>query len=161
MCSYCGCEAITIIGRFMAEHTEIRNALTRLRAGCTARDAEEVVGAATIMRELLHPHTVSEEVGLFAVMREDDLFTDHIESLCAEHASLDDLLERIAAGAHDRYPEFEHTLQHHIDREDNGLFPAAHIAMSGPDWERIDELTPPPPDPCGQLEYRARYEWPV
>ena len=32
---------------------------------------------------------------------------------------------------------FEDALRDHIDKEDNGLFPAANIAISGEDWERV------------------------
>lgn len=142
MCSYCGCEAITLIGRFMGEHVEISNALSELRTACHDGDGERTRAAAATMAGLLTPHTHAEEVGLFAVMREDETFTDHIDSLCGEHRSIDALLSRIAAGEFAGFAEFEHVLHHHIEREDNGLFPAAHIAMSGEDWTRIDALTP-------------------
>ncbi len=142
MCSYCGCQAITVIGRFMAEHEEIVNALSRLRSTCAAGDGEAVVEAAGHMGALLHPHTQAEEVGLFAVMRTDPEFTAHIESLCVEHVTLDEHLQRIVAGEHSRFAEFERALRVHLDREDNGLFPAAAIALNGPDWERVDALTP-------------------
>lgn len=128
----------------MREHTDIINALTRLRSACAENDATETAAAAAAMMRVLHPHTHAEEVGLFTVMRGDELFTDHIDSLCAEHISLDAQLDRIAAGEFDVYADFEHNLHHHIEREDNGLFPAAHIAMSGEDWDRAEALTPPP-----------------
>ncbi|MDQ1289210.1 MAG: hypothetical protein QG622_2776 [Actinomycetota bacterium] len=38
MCSYCGCQAITVAGRFTAEHEEIINATGRLREA--VRDGE-------------------------------------------------------------------------------------------------------------------------
>jgi PleD family two-component response regulator len=77
MCSYCGCESIDLIGRFMAEHVAIVNALTDLRSACHAGDAEAVQTAVTQMERLLHPHTAAEEVGLCPVasaggVRRDD-----------------------------------------------------------------------------------------
>lgn len=144
MCSYCGCQAITVIGRFMAEHDDVVNALTALRSACSRSDAAAAVAAVHTMSGLLHPHTHAEEVGLFAVMGEDEEFHDHIEVLCGEHRLLDDLLDAIATGAFDRFDAFERALRAHIDKEDNGLFPAAAIALSGPDWDRVDSLTPPP-----------------
>lgn len=143
MCAYCGCDAITIIGRFMAEHVEIVNALTRLRAACGAGEAVEVRAATDAMAGLLHPHTRAEEVGLFATMRRDDLFADHIASLCAEHTELDRLLNALRGGSYGEFETFEHALREHINREDNGLFPAAAVAMSGADWEEIEARTPP------------------
>ena len=34
MCSYCGCESIAVVGRFMAEHVDIINMTTELRQAC-------------------------------------------------------------------------------------------------------------------------------
>lgn len=144
MCSYCGCDQITIIGRFMTEHVDIINALTELREACHVEDGPRVVAAVDVMAGVLDPHTHAEEVGLFTVMRRDPVFTDHVASLCAEHTQLDALLASIRAGAHGDFDAFEHALRVHIDREDNGLFPAAAVAMSGADWDEIEELTPPP-----------------
>ena len=144
MCSYCGCQSITVIGRFMAEHDDVVNALTALRAACAAEDRASTVAAVHVMAELLHPHTHAEEVGLFAVMGEDEEFHDHIGVLCGEHRHLDDLLDELAAGGFGRFEAFEVALRAHIEKEDNGLFPAAAIALSGPDWDRVDSLTPPP-----------------
>ena len=38
MCSYCGCEALVPIGRFMAEHVEIVEALAALCAAMGSTD---------------------------------------------------------------------------------------------------------------------------
>ena len=37
---------------------------------------------------------------------------------------------------------FENELRDHIDKEDNGLFPAAAIALDGPQWIEVHESTP-------------------
>lgn len=142
MCSYCGCESIEVIGRFMAEHVEIVNASGTLRRACERRDDEAVVAAADALARLLDPHTGAEEVGLFAVLAEDDEFTEHVRGLCAEHTALDTALAAIRAGDHASFPAFDLALRHHIDREENGLFPAAAIAFAGMEWERVHALTP-------------------
>ncbi len=147
MCTYCGCESIEVIGRFMAEHTEIVNAAGVLRRACAEGDPAQVVAAAERVEGLLHPHTRAEEVGLFTVMRRQEEFTDHIDSLCAEHTTLDEQLEAIKAGDHQLVDTFLHDLRHHIEREDNGLFPASAIALDSPDWGEVDELTPAAPEP--------------
>jgi hemerythrin-like domain-containing protein len=145
MCTYCGCESIEVIGRFMAEHTDIVNAAGVLRRAVASGDRGAVERAADGVAALLHPHTRAEEVGLFTVMRRQEEFTDHIDSLCAEHTTLDEQLAAVRAGQHDRLEEFISDLRHHIDREDNGLFPASAIALEGPDWAEVDEITPPAP----------------
>ncbi|WP_109471290.1 hemerythrin domain-containing protein [Ornithinimicrobium cavernae] len=142
MCSYCGCQSITVVGRFMAEHDEIINSTGELVRAASTGDAERVRETARVVAGLLHPHTHAEEVGLFSVLREQEEFTDHIDVLCGEHSSLDELLEAVAAGAHDRAPAFEKALRTHIDKEDNGLFPAAAMSLDGTEWERVDATTP-------------------
>lgn len=143
MCTYCGCESIEVIGRFMAEHTAIINAAGDLRRACEGGEEAAVHAAADVLAGLLNPHTAAEEVGLFSVMRREEQFTDHIDELCAEHTDLDERLAAVRAGDHASYPAFEHLLRHHIDREDNGLFPAAAIALDGPDWAQVEQTTPP------------------
>jgi len=143
VCSYCGCENIEVIGRFMDEHVSIVNALGDLRRAIQSTDRAAIHEAAAALAGLLGPHTHAEEVGLFAVMARDSEFTEHIASLCAEHASLDAALIEIAEGSWDGFLSFERALRDHIDREDNGLFPAAAIAFAGPEWTEVHELTPP------------------
>ncbi|WP_298885855.1 hemerythrin domain-containing protein [uncultured Serinicoccus sp.] len=135
----------------MAEHTEIINASGELRRACEGRSAPQVVAAVDRVEALLHPHTRDEETGLFAVLRRQEEFTEHIDSLCAEHTTLDAQLEAIRRAEADADPvlvdTFLHDLRHHIDREDNGLFPAAAIALDSPDWAEVDEATPAPAPP--------------
>ena len=144
MCGYCGCESVEVIGRFMREHVDIINATGDLRRSAEADDPARVRAAATTLRGLLDPHTVAEETGLFAVLAEDLEFTDHVHGLCGEHLTLGQLLDRIEASSHDLFPGFQQLLRAHIDREENGLFPAAAIAFAGPEWERVAGLTPEP-----------------
>lgn len=139
MCSYCGCRSIAIVGRFMAEHEQITNLLTELRASCAAADLERTKAAAHEVEHALHPHTHMEETTLFSEMKKDPDFTEHIEILCAEHAALDRQLERLSAGEFGLFDEFEQDIRNHMDREDNGLFPASAIMLDGPQWEWIHE----------------------
>lgn len=151
MCTYCGCESIEVIGRLMGEHTDIINAAGELRRACKGGRAQQVTASVDRVEALLHPHTRDEETGLFAVMRRQEEFTDHIDSLCAEHTTLDEQLVAIRRAGADVDPvlvdTFLHDLRHHIDREDNGLFPAAAIALDAPDWVEVDEATPTPAPP--------------
>jgi len=141
VCSYCGCESIEVIGRFMSEHVEIINATGDLRRATASGDADEVRAAVAIVRGLLDPHARAEESGLFAVLAEDVEFADHVQGLCREHVGLHGLLDQVHAGSHAVLPVFEKMLRTHIDREENGLFPAAAIAFAGPEWERVATLT--------------------
>ncbi len=139
MCSYCGCADLEVIGRFMAEHEHIVNHLGGLRRSLT--DEPRRRAAVEQLAAHLDPHVRAEEAGLFTVMARDELFTDHIGGLCDEHDELDDLLARIGRGQVGLFPRFETLLREHIDREDNGLFPAAAIHLGGPEWAEVDTLT--------------------
>lgn len=143
MCSYCGCQSIAVVGRFMAEHEAIINASGQLRRACEAGDSGLARPAAQHLAALLSPHADAEEAGIFTVLAQDSEFTDHVTMLCGEHRQLDASLAAIAAGDHPAYPAFESMLRAHIDKEENGLFPAAAIAFAGPEWERVEALTPP------------------
>lgn len=141
MCSYCGCDSIQVIGRYMAEHVEIINSCGRLKAAVAAGDDAGIKAHAHELAHLLGPHTKSEEVGLFNIMGRREEFHDHIEVLCGEHRSLDELLEGIVAGDHSLMDTLEQELRDHIDKEDNGLFPAAASGLDGDEWQEIDRRT--------------------
>ncbi|KGN39861.1 hemerythrin domain-containing protein [Knoellia aerolata] len=137
MCSYCGCQAIEIIGRFTAEHEDIVNGLGDLRRSVASGVEADIASSAAALAGMLDPHTASEERSLFAELRQDEEFTDEVDQLCAEHHGLDAQLSAIAGGRHDVMADFEVALRRHIDREENGLFPAAAIALGGDAWERV------------------------
>ena len=140
MCSYCGCADLEVVGRFMAEHEHIINHLSALRGGL--EDPERRRAAAGTLAAHLLPHVEAEEVGLFTVMARDELFTDHIATLCSEHQELDELLARVADGDIGLYPRFEDALREHINREDNGsLSRVAAIHLGGPEWDEVEQLT--------------------
>lgn len=143
MCEYCGCRSIPLIGRFSDEHYEVVNLCGDLKRAIER--GGDVAAAAKALDAVLFPHTEAEEVGLFAEMRKDSTYEATIDSLCAEHESLDDQLTRIAAGAHEEYEAFEYALRRHIDHEENGLFPAAAVSLDGDQWERIVADTSPAP----------------
>lgn len=140
MCSYCGCQSIEIIGRFTAEHEDIVNGLGDLRRSVATGDGALIASTARTLAGMLDPHTASEERSLFAELRLDEEFTDEVDELCGEHHGLDQQLSAIAAGHHDVLPDFEVALRRHIDREENGLFPAAAIALGGEAWDRVHSV---------------------
>lgn len=141
MCEYCGCRSIEVIGRFSREHDDVLTRLGNFGRACDSGDLEAVGRTGVALAEMLWPHTKAEEAGLFHEMRKEPEFTETIDSLCHEHASLDDQLERIIDGDLDEFLNFEIALRRHIDHEENGLFPAALIGVDGEMWERINART--------------------
>lgn len=140
MCSYCGCRSNTLIARYTVEHEEIVNAMGTLRRAASTADPTRTHSAATVLADLLSPHTASEERSLFAELRQDAEFTAHVDELCAEHRAIDEILARVDGGDFAAVSRLEHMLRRHIDREENGLFPAAVIALDGTAWERAVDL---------------------
>ncbi|HZM67372.1 MAG TPA: hemerythrin domain-containing protein [Nakamurella sp.] len=137
MCSYCGCRNIPMIAMLNAEHDAIVNSSYALEIAFRDRDVESARTAGKELAELLHPHTRREQVGLFAEMKQDELFTEHIASLCAEHDELDVELEAIIGGELTQIPTMLALLNNHIDREENGLFPAALAFLDDNQWDII------------------------
>jgi hemerythrin-like domain-containing protein len=137
VCSYCGCRNIPEIAALNAEHDAIVNSTYALQMAFRDRDTESAKTATKVLAELLHPHTRREQDGLFAEMQKDELFTEHIASLCAEHNELDAELELIAAGDLTRITAMITLLNNHIDREENGLFPAALAYLDDDQWDVI------------------------
>lgn len=138
MCSYCGCRAITVIGELTAEHEAIINATGLLSRAAAAGDPSTARTAVEVVSSLLEPHTVREELGLFAELRRDAEFTEHVDALCAEHHELDSYLARVSDGDLGAAVGLETLMRRHIDREENGIFPAAAIALDGGTWDLIE-----------------------
>lgn len=137
MCSYCGCrESLAIIARYSEEHDEIVNALGFVRRAIEADDESERRRRVQVLRDLLDPHTASEERSMFAELRRDPEFTEVVDALCAEHEELGCRLARVEAGELGAFASLELTLIRHIDKEENGLFPAAIMALDGEAWDR-------------------------
>lgn len=137
MCSYCGCRSITLIARYSAEHDAIINATGVMRRAAATGDKQATRAVANHLATLLDPHVLSEERSLFSQLRLDPEFTEHIEQLCSEHHSIAAGLTRVADGDLASALALETLLRRHIDKEENGLFPAAAIALDGPAWEQV------------------------
>ena len=142
VCSYCGCRAITVIGRLSNEHVEIINATGALRRAALAEDGDAAATAGKELTSLLGAHTTGEERGLFAELRLDPEFADHIDVLCAEHREINAYLARLTNGDPSGVAALETLLRRHIDKEENGMFPAAAVALDGQAWERIEQRAP-------------------
>jgi hypothetical protein len=144
VCSYCGCREIPIIAQLNAEHDAIVDSTYALQIAHRAQDIAAVRLAGRGLSHLLRPHTQREQDGLFEEMAKDELFTEHIASLCGEHHELDEFLAGIELGDLTLVPAMLTLLHNHIDREENGLFPAALAYLDDDQWDVIQrpELMP-------------------
>jgi hemerythrin-like domain-containing protein len=139
VCSYCGCRAIAPVARLSAEHVEVLELLGDLRrASADGRPGfEEVLGRLT---RALDAHTGGEERSLLGELRGDPELGPYVAVLCAEHGEIDAALAALSPGDAAGLAALETLLRRHIDKEENGLFPAAAIALDGEAWDRVDLL---------------------
>lgn len=137
MCSHCGCRALSPVARLTAEHEQVLELLGEVRR---AVDAQALDDCVTRLEQVLIAHTRGEERSLFSELRDDPVLGDHVAALCAEHGEIDAALSGLRTGDPRTFSHFETLLRRHIDKEENGLFPAAAIALDGAGWDRVDRL---------------------
>lgn len=149
MCQYCGCHEITTIGELMDDHVEIRNLTGRIEAAVRDDEREEAVRLLRELERRFGVHNTVEEAGLYLAMTRFPEHEDKAATLYDEHDALDAVIDDILAtqeqgrlDAVDFCPllrEFD-ILVAHIDHEENGLFPAAAVALDSDDWDRCENL---------------------
>lgn len=137
MCSYCGCRALTEIADLTAQHEQIINATGPLRKAAAAQDHESIKTHVSSIVALLNPHTSQEELGVFAELSKRTEFTEHVKTLCAEHEHLHALFARMANGETGLADTAINALREHIEKEENGLFPAAAVELEGSLWQEL------------------------
>ena len=137
MCACCGCLDLDVVGTLAAEHAAILDVAGALRVAAAAGDVAAAVAAGHRLGALLGPHTRGEETGLFAELARLDEFAGPVARLCSEHGALDAALGAVLAGDLSGVDAFLTDLRRHVDREENGLFPAAVIALSADALQRL------------------------
>lgn len=139
MCSYCGCQAITVIKRLTLQHEEIINKLGQVLRAAEKNDLTATAGFAYELANLLNPHTAFEEGGLFAVLKLHDEFVEPLVKLTLEHKEIDGLLERLIEGDVSVAGHLDTLLRNHISKEENGIFPASLFTIDGKLWDQIEK----------------------
>ena len=151
MCEYCGCQQIATIAELYSEHDAVVVHVSLIHSALAGERLEEVASNCQQILAILAPHMVVEEDGLFAEMTDE--FPDHIQVLRSEHREIEEVLGEAAEGFPDeptwpdRLVAVLHLLREHILKEQDGVFPAALIALDADQWERIEavraQLVPP------------------
>lgn len=144
MCEYCGCQQIATIAELTSEHDAVVTLVGRIKASLPSQRRDDVAQSCQQILAILAPHTVVEEDGLFPEMTDD--FPDHIEALRSEHREIEAVLGEAADGFPDdptwpdRLVAVLHLLREHILKEQDGVFPAAVIALDADQWERVEAV---------------------
>ena len=142
MCEYCGCQQIATIAELYREHDGVVTITGQIHSSLAAQRLEDVAAGCRQILAILAPHTVVEEEGLFPEMSQE--FPDHIDALRSEHREI----EKVLGEATDSVPDDPtwpdrlvgvlFLLREHILKEQDGVFPAALVALDSDQWERIE-----------------------
>jgi len=138
MCHYCGCRQIPLIRDFIAEHELVLELGERALEQAGHGAFEQAGATVETMRAELRSHWQGEEEGVFALMRTDELYRQHIDPLVDEHRELGALLARLDLGSADDRDLLRHEmtdLRLHISKEEDGIFPVTLVEFSGPEWD--------------------------
>lgn len=142
VCSYCGCEAESVIAELMADHADIALRVDKVNAALAVGDRDAAMTICAEIAALFSAHTRKEEAGLFAELQLDTLATSTIGELEAEHRQLEESLAKAAAGAaaaEDVFLALESLLDH-ANREDTDVFPVALQVLPDAAWDRVKDV---------------------
>jgi hemerythrin-like domain-containing protein len=158
MCSYCGCRSIKPIGDLSADHVEIQNLSGDVRRAVNNVHYEEAGDKLVQLASLLREHDAVEELSIYPAMARHTEYSNQVGSLFDEHdmldAVLDEAVHTIEESGAATVPwaavlaQFN-TLLEHIQHEENGLFPAAAIALDDQDWDHAERV---------RVAYRTRQQ---
>ncbi|MDF7777776.1 hemerythrin domain-containing protein [Sphingomonas sp. AOB5] len=123
----------------MADHERHREMLKKL-ADKRTEDREALFEA---LRVEVTAHAAAEEESLYATMLADPDLRDEARHSVSEHKEIDDyfgeLLDLKFGGEawEKKFKEMRHRYEHHIDEEEEEMFPAASKALSAAEEKRL------------------------
>jgi hemerythrin superfamily protein len=129
------------------EHAAVNELMTRL-----ARTRADDVGQSERRRELfekirtdLLTHASAEETTFYARLKSRPETSSLIDESIGEHQSMEDLIEELTRLGTDslifdsRFQELVANVRHHVDEEENRLFPRAKDVLTSEEIEDLDE----------------------
>ncbi|MBC9034728.1 hemerythrin domain-containing protein [Sphingomonas sp. JC676] len=133
-----------IFADLIADHDRQRALMARLAE--TSGDSAERRELFETLRKELQAHAAAEEESLYATMlARPDLREDARHSV-SEHKEVDDMLgELVEMEMHSsawlpKFKEMRHRYTHHIDEEEEEMFPTAAKELSGAEEERLGKV---------------------
>ena len=126
------------------DHDRHRKLLERI--GDTSGDSAERRKYFEVFRVEVSAHAAAEEESLYAAMLADPDLRDDARHSVSEHKEIDDFLGELAdtdmsSGAWlTKFKEMRHRYEHHIDEEEEDMFPAAAKGLSEAEEQRITKV---------------------
>lgn len=133
-----------IFAELKADHDRHRKLLARIAETSGASDERAELFEA--FRVEVTAHAAAEEESLYATMLAKPDLRDDARHSVSEHKEIDDMLGEIAEtdmsspGWLARFKEMRHRYEHHIDEEEEEMFPAASEGLSRDEESRIAKL---------------------
>jgi hypothetical protein len=133
-----------IFADLIADHDRQRDLLEKV--GETSGDSEERRTLFETLRLELQAHAAAEEETLYATMLADPELRDDARHSVSEHKEVDDLLgelldtEMSSPGWLVKFKEMRHRYLHHIDEEEEEMFPVAEKRLSAATEEKLGKL---------------------
>jgi hypothetical protein len=133
-----------IFADLIADHERQRDLLARV--GETSGDSEERRSLFEELRLELQAHAAAEEETLYATMLADPELREEARHSVSEHKEVDDFLgeliemEMSSSGWLVKFKEMRHRYLHHIDEEEEEMFPSAEKRLSSAEEERLGKI---------------------
>ncbi|MCJ2183998.1 hemerythrin domain-containing protein [Novosphingobium sp. 1949] len=127
-----------------ADHDRHRTLLAQLAE--TSGDSEERRTLFAELRTELQAHAAAEEESLYAAMLADPDLRDDARHSVAEHKEIDDFLGELvdtdmsSSAWLMTFKDLRHRYLHHIDEEEEDMFPAAAKGLSRAEEQRIAKV---------------------
>lgn len=131
-----------IFADLKADHDRHRDMLARLAAA----DCPDRAGLFEALRIEISAHAAAEEESLYATMLARPGLRDEARHSVAEHKEIDDFfgelakLEPASPEWTGKFAEMRHRYEHHIDEEEEEMFPAAAEDLPQAEQERIAKV---------------------
>ena len=141
MCGHCGCHQVDAIGQLDDEHTALLEEAHGVRRALASGDRGAVAEHLSRMAAHLGRHVEREERGLLTAMRDQGDFAGEVSALEGEHLAMDAELAKLDPGAVDfdaRVLGLLEELDHHIEREDLGIFPVSVVSLGAAGWATVE-----------------------
>ncbi|BBB10901.1 hemerythrin domain-containing protein [Sphingopyxis sp. FD7] len=133
-----------IFARLKADHDRHRELLDRIDA--TKGDSDERRTLFEAFRVEVTAHAASEEMSLYATMLADPDLRDEAQHSVAEHKEIEDFLTELyemdfaSSGWLTRFRTMKDRYLHHIDEEEEDMFPAAEKELSDARKKELIEI---------------------
>lgn len=133
-----------IYAELKKDHDRHRELLDQIEA--TSRGSEERRALFEELRKELQAHAAAEEQALYALMLANPELRDEARHSVAEHKEIDDLLGELVEiepndiGWVTKFREMRHRYEHHIDEEEEEMFPAAAEELTDGEENKAAEV---------------------